>query len=220
MSISKENLEAVEKIAAIDKKVASTLLLALLEKEGGVSDKLATTKEAKMRPIFHKRINLPTGKGKRQNRDWYNLKIQDGGNVWEVSWTDRTGVEFFDEDQQKDDPKTIMWLKPAFDAAGVEMLYADKYASVEEKTDKTGAGYVSRGEGEDFATLMSKYYRNTRLNKDGSGLVAMANFDASFVESSNDPAVIVQLENVDRIKGSPEEVFKVLRQIDKLMSRV
>jgi len=72
--------------------------------------------------VFHKEIRLPTGgKGPFANRLWYNLKIYDKGNSWDVSWSDERGGDHHSEIFKKSDKRGQMWLKPAFDQAGVKM---------------------------------------------------------------------------------------------------
>jgi hypothetical protein len=114
--------KALEKIEGVETKKAKSERGALLFAERAVAG--GGFKKAKRNPLprkkpelFFKKINLPTGPGRHQNRDWYNFRVVDLGDAWDVSWSDYTGDDYNSEIVSKNDKKGAAWVFAAYDKA-------------------------------------------------------------------------------------------------------
>ena len=73
----------------------------------------------------------------------------------------------------------------------------------------------------EFAAMVKKKYRGVKFNpKTGQGSANLGGVKITWGLSGNDSAVVVMTEGLGPLKGSPEDVWKVLEAIKKALNRL
>ena len=76
-------------------------------------------------------------------------------------------------------------------------------------------------EGQEFADLLAKKWRSVKWDeKRNQGSAKLGSFSISWFESGNDSAVVVNIDSMDRLKGSPENVMDALSHLGKTWMKV
>jgi len=76
-------------------------------------------------------------------------------------------------------------------------------------------------DGQEFADLLSKKWRKVKWDeRRNQGSASLGHFKISWFESGNDTAVIVNIDSMDRLKGSPENVMDALEYLNKTWMKV
>lgn len=97
---------------------------------------------------------------------------------------------------------------PAGDPTRRELLAVLKSGQEEWVTD-----------GQEFADILSKKWRHAKWDeRRGRGEAKLGGLEITWVESGNDPAVIIQITKHPRLKGDPERMANALERLGKIYS--